>query len=240
MIQKPIFRSIESKEATYLQLWVAATIISLTIVLTIFGLLMTLYPNLILSAKGEKILLFIFLGVLIFNFIICEAKKYYLKKSTSQYTKVIINNTGITFSNHYNETIIAKILWENIQPRVNEKYDIDYLLRSRSIYNIYFLWSLKESSNSKIPHWSANKFALMFVKFTNKADLLKAFLSGIATFRPEITINPLLYGLYRLNPINLEVDKIGIKKENKMIFLIILFSILLSLIITFLIYLFSL
>lgn len=241
MTQNPVFHKIESKEVPYLQLWITATIISLFIVMVINVLLAIFCFDFLLSISIENTLVYIILLILLFNTLICEYNKYYLKRSTKEYDKIIIDNNGITFLNHYNETIIAKILWKNIQPRKNEKFDVDFYFKARNrTFSIYFFWSLKESNDSKIPLWSANKFALMFTKFSNKADLLKAFLTGIITFRPDITINPFIYSFHRLNPISLEVDKTSIKKENKMIFLIVLFSIITSLMIVFLIYVFSL
>jgi hypothetical protein len=137
---------------------------------------------------------------------------YYLKKSSKDYNKVIIDNNAITFLNSYNKTIIAKILWENFQPRSNEKFDVDYLFTSsyRSI-TLYFYWNLKESHDSKIPLWSPEKSAVMFDKFTNKAALIQILLLGIATFRPDITINPDFCRFYKLNPVSLEVDKDVVK-----------------------------
>ncbi|MDQ6528964.1 hypothetical protein [Flavobacterium sp. LHD-85] len=189
----------------------------------------------------KKILISIVLLIILFNTLICENKKHYLKRSTKEYNKVIIENNGITFLNRYNQTIIAKILWKNIQPRENEKFDVDFYFKARNrTFSIYFFWSLKESNDSKIPLWSANKFALMFAKFSNKADLFKALLLGITTFRPDITINPFIYSFHKLDPVSLQIDKASIKKENKMMLLIVLFSIVISLIIVFLIYVFSL
>lgn len=241
MTQKPVFRPIESKEVPYLQLWITATIISLFIVLVVYTLLMIFYFDFLVSISMKKILITIVLLIVLFNTLICESNKYYFKRSIKEYNKVIIDNNGITFLNHYTQTIIAKILWKNIQPRENEKFDVDFYFKARNrTFSIYFFWSLKESNDSKIPLWSANKFALMFAKFSNKTDLLKALLLGITTFKPDITVNPFIYSFHKLDPVSLEMDKAGIKKENKMTLLIILFSVIMSLIIVFVIYVFSL
>ncbi|URM37570.1 hypothetical protein [Flavobacterium anhuiense] len=241
MTQKTVFHPVESKEVPYLQLWITATIISFFIVAIIFMVLMTFFSNFVISLSSDKILLFIVLQIMLFNTLICEGRKYYLKRSEKEYNKVYIDNNGITFLNSHNQTVIAKILWKNIQPRANEKFDIDFSINSlNKEYKFYFFWNLKENSTSKIPSWSPNKFMFMFAKFPNKADLLKTFFTGIIFFRPDIKTNPEIYSFYRLNPISLEVDRQGIKKENKVMLLIILFSIIMSSIIVFLIYVFSL
>ncbi len=240
MPQKPIFRQVESKEVSYLQLWLTYSIFSIMLIMLILMALTMSDSSLLFSISFKNLLLLITLATIIFNTIFCEIQKYYLRNSKKQYTKVLINHTGILFINHYNQTIIAKILWQDIQHRTYEKFDIDLTFtRGARSYTVYFLWNLSENNDSKIPQWSPNKFAFMFAKFRNKADLLKTLFTGIIIFRPDITINPFIYSFYRLNPISLEIDKVGIKKENKMTFLIVVFSIILSLTITLLIYLFS-
>ncbi|SFD38855.1 hypothetical protein [Flavobacterium phragmitis] len=235
MRPKTVFRKVESKNVPYLQLWIMSTIISIFFVALIYTLLMIFYMNLLISLSADRILLFTILLLILINTLICEGKKFYLKKSKKEYDKVIIDHNGITFLNTYNQTIIAKILWKNIQPRENEKFDIDFYTRIKiggapRIID-YFFWNLKESNDSKIPLWSPNKFALMFKKFTNYADLLKAFFSGISLFRADITVNPGVYGMYRLNPASFDIDNEGIKKENRTVLLLIVSSIIITLII---------
>lgn len=240
-MQKPIFRTIESKNVSYLRLWLSATLISYLILSAITMLIMSIMPpSFIFSIPLTELLLLIVLSTIILNTLICEGRKYYLQKSKTQYTKVIINNTGIIFTNEYNQTIIAKILWKNIQHRIHEKFDIDLIFSNNIRRPVpYFLWNLSESSDSKIPQWSDNQFARMFAKFTNKDELLKTFFKGITSFRSDITINPELFRFYKLDPNTLEKDIVLLKKIHKLEFFIVLFSIIVTLIITFLMFMFS-
>lgn len=171
------------------------------------------------------------------NTLICEIIKYFLKRSKKKYNKVTIDSNGIIFFNTYNQTIIAKIHWKNIQPRTNEKFDIDYsYCIGYRTFSLYFFWNLKESSDSKIPLWSSKKFAGMFAKFTNQADLIKAFLLGISTFRPDITINPEIYSFYKLDPVTFEKDNHILKKEKQLKLLVIVCSIIMILLLLFITY----
>lgn len=134
-------------------------------------------------------------------------------------------------------------MWADIQPQPEKEFDIDIYVeiratRARKI-TPHFLWKLYESDDSKIPDWSPEKFGRMFAVFVNKADLFKAFFTGIATFRSDITVNPKIYKWYKINPVSFEADYPSYKKENQITFLIIVGAIIGSLIAAYFIIIFS-
>ena len=235
MRQKPVFHTVESKNVSYFILWCTATFISMIfLMLSLFFVM-----DYIVSLSGSTIILCSIIIISILNTIVCEIKRYFLARSEKAYNKVIINNEGIIFSNTYNLEIIGKILWTDIQPQPEKEFDIDIYVRIRATrarkITPHLLWKLYESEDSKIPYWSSEKFGRMFIMFVNKAGLFKAFFTGIATFRPDITVNPKIYTWYRLNPVSFEADYSSIKKEDQITFLIIIAIIIGCLIATYLI-----
>jgi len=230
MTQKPIFRPIESKEVPYLKVWMFSSVISLLIIL-IGYLLLLFHTNCLSSVPLYIIVLAMILAIIPLNFLLCAIDRYFLKRSKKQYNKVLIDHKGITFLNTYNQIIIAKILWNNIQRRYDQKYDIELLISGGRYLTFYFIWSLRPTYDAKIPLWSAQKFASMFSKFTNAHELTRTLISGIVTFRPDIRIDSEVYTIYKIDPVTLEKDYALIKQMKSLEFKFFAYSIIGTLII---------
>lgn len=187
-----------------------------------------LFLNSILGLFGSLFLLF-FLGAMVFLithlsdetgldeiatvafFLIClfaivsfSALLFYYRKR--MYTTTVIDEKGIRYLNKFNNVIVKDLPWSSFAKKeyvayVLEppKYDVNSNTPYRSLFD-QFYWPVLEEGKVMVHNDAFLGKHFFTMLYSNREELIRTFLLGIAHYRPEITIDPAIFANHYINP----------------------------------------
>lgn len=230
----PPFRSINSKPMFFLNLifglfWVSFTLFFLG---GMIFLIVNTREETGLEEIGTVVLFLVFfsivLGVIVLY--VCSRKK--------MFTSIIIDEKGIRYLNTFNNKLTKEIRWSNFAKRQKmtyvlepPKFDVTYIRQSKSFFDQLF-WPVLINDRVEIHSdiFLGKHFFVMF--YSNRLELIKTFLLGLAHYRSDITINPEIFKNHYIDPENYTINH---KRRNLETALGILFTVLILLLIYFLV-----
>jgi hypothetical protein len=190
------------------------------------------------------------LGLIILVLSIAGAIGFFIYKvvyeRSKRYTTTIIDEKGIHYFNRFTNLIVNELLWNQFTERelgkqkgiYTAKFDIDCLsynsrgARSEEGSITKLFWRIKVNEKEIIHSEYFSSSHLFGGIYTNRRDVVCAFLLGLAHYRPDLTINP---WIFIANSINSR-DYTFYPKSVLSNVLLVLFYILLMLFILFLLY----
>lgn len=241
----PSFRAVRSVSNTFWDFTTGVFVLMLALAgaCLVIYLITELYTEPLLSGKE-------ILGIIILVLSIAGAIGFFIYKVVyergKRYTTTIIDEKGVHYFNRFNNTIVNELLWSQFTERplgkqkgiYIAKFDIDCLSynsrggRSEGGSITKLFWRIKVNEKEIIHSEFFTSSHLFGGIYTNRADLIRAFLLGLAHYRPELTINP---WIFTANSINIK-DYTFYPKSLLINALTVLFFVLLMLFITFLLY----
>lgn len=241
----PPFRAVRSVSNTFWDFTTGIFVLALALAgaCLIVYLMIELYTEPLLSGKET-------LGLIVLAVSIAGAIGFFIYKVVyerrKRYTNTIIDEEGVYYFNRFNNTIVNELLWSEFTERplgkqkgiYIAKFDIDCLSynsrggRSEGGSITKLFWRIKVNEKEIIHSEFFTSSHLFGGIYTNRADLIRAFLLGLAHYRPELTINP---WIFTANSINIK-DYTFYPKSLLINALTVLFFVLLMLFITFLLY----
>lgn len=241
----PTFRAVRSISNAF---WGFTTgIVLLLLILAGVGLIIYLIAELFTEPfmSGKEILCLIVLVVSIASAIGFFIYKLVYERS-KRYTTTIIDENGVHYFNRFNNTIVNELLWSQFTERLLgeqkgiyiAKFDIDCLAynsrggRSEGGIVTKLFWRIKVNEKEIIHSEYFTSSHLFSGIYINREDLIRAFLLGLAHYRPDLTINP---WIFIANSINIK-DYTFYPKSIFVNVLMVLFFVLLMLFILFLLY----
>lgn len=241
----PPFRTVRSVSNTFWDFTTGIFVLALALAggCIIVYFTIELYTEPLLSGKE-------ILGIIVLVLSIAGAIGFFIYKVVyergKRYTTTIIDEKGVHYFNRFNNTIVNELLWSQFTERPLEKqkgpyiakFDID-CLTFNSTGGAYegggitkLFWRIKVNEKEIIHGEFFTSSHLFSSIYTNRADLIRAFLLGLAHYRPELTINP---WIFIANSINIK-DYTFYPKSILINVLMVLFFVLLMLFIAFLLY----
>lgn len=241
----PPFRAVRSISNTFWDFTTGILIIALA--LGGAGLIIYLIAELFREPfmSGKEIL-----GLIVLALSIAVAIGFFIYKvvyeRSKRYTTTIIDEKGVRYFNRFTNTIVNELLWNQFTERdlgkqkgiYAAKFDIDCLsynsrgARSEGGSITKLFWRVKVDEKEIIHSEYFTSSHLFGGYYVNRKDLIRAFLLGLAHYRPDLTINP---WIFIANSINIE-DYTFYPKSLFINVLMVLFFILLMLFILFLLY----
>lgn len=187
--------------------WMTVVLNALFLVIFIpFALLFVLGPAYGIYKRGFETMLYPALICWGFSLmILLPAIWYYVIKRKKPACKIVIDESGLSFYNSRNE-IVDQILYKELRP---SKQDFDIYTVNPVGSGIAPLLELtirlkKEETIRRIDM----NLPLKAVK--NKSALYAHFLHGIVTFRPDLTIDPLVFRSYSIDTETWKVKSRGV------------------------------
>lgn len=241
----PPFRTVRSVSNTFWDFTSGVFVLALALagVCLIVYLITELCTEPLLSEKEV-------LGLIVLVLSIAGAIGFFIYKVVykrgKRYTTTIIDEKGVHYFNRFNNTIVNELLWSQFTERplgkqkgpYIAKFDID-CLTFNSTGGAYegggitkLFWRIKVNEKEIIHSEFFTSSHLFSSIYTNRADLIRAFLLGLAHYRPELTINP---WIFIANSINIK-DYTFYPKSILINVLMVVFFVLLMLFIAFLLY----
>lgn len=241
----PPFRAVRSISNTYWDFTTGVFFIAL-----VFGgacLIIYLIAELFTesSMSGKEIL-----GLIVLVLLIAGAIGFFMYKVVyerrKRYTTTIIDEKGIHYFNRFNNSVVNELLWSQFTERplgkqkglYIAKFDVDCLsynsrgARSEGGSVTKLFWRVIVNEKEIIHSEYFTSSHLFGGIYTNRGDLIRAFLLGLAHHRPDLTINP---WIFIANSIN-KKDYTFYPKSVFFDVLLVLFYVLLVLFILFLFY----
>lgn len=241
----PPFRTVRSVSNTFWDFITGIFVLGLALagVCLIVYLITELCTEPLLSEKE-------ILGIIVLVLSVAGAIGFFIYKVVyergKRYTTTIIDEKGVYYFNRFNNTIVNELLWSQFTERplgkqkgiYIAKFDIDCLsynsrgARSEGGSITKLFWRIKVNGKEIIHSEYFTSSHLFGGIYTNRGELIRAFLLGLAHYRPDLTINP---WIFIANSIN-NKDYTFYPKSVFFDVLLVLFYVLLVLFITFLLY----
>lgn len=199
-----------------------------------FGLLISISLVLV-TAKLFVLLFFISLEcdvlfICLFLIIPTIALQVIYFKRTMKHTTMIIDKQGIRYINKFNNKVENTIPWESFEnidgfkddlKKTNPLFDSDLLdydvfakmINSGKYSHELFVWFVKKDEKLEVhkEKFSGNHIFSMF--YTNRLELVRGVLLGLAHFRPDLKIHYNAFSMYYINPESFTVEY-GKRKED--------------------------
>lgn len=145
----------------------------------------------------------------LFGFLSFIGLVFYYRKM--RYTTTIIDERGIRYVNKFNGNIVKDLPWNSFAKK--ESFDFfetpNYDINSRTPYKSVidqFSWPVLLDNKVKI-HTDVFFGRHFFGAFySNRIELIRAFLLGVVHFRSDLTIDPAIFANHYINPENFEID----------------------------------
>lgn len=204
----PPFRPVSSKPILFLNIilglfWVLFTLFFLG---GIIFLAVNSREEIGLDEKGILALLCVF-SLIVLGLV---ALVIYSRKKT--YTTIIIDEKGIRYLNVFNNKVRKEIRWSDFAKREKvtymvepPKFDVGYIRQSKSFFDQFF-WPVLLNGKVEIhsDFFLGKHFFVMF--YSNRLELIKTFLLGLAHYRSDITINPEIFSNHYIDSENYVVN----------------------------------
>lgn len=146
----------------------------------------------------------------LFGFLSFIGLVFYYRKM--RYTNIIIDERGIRYLNKFNGNIVKDLPWSCFAKKEKveyilepPKYDINSITPYKSVID-QFSWPVL-LDNKVVIHTDAFLGKHFFGAFySNRIELIRAFLLGVVHFRSDLTIDPVIFANHYINPENFEID----------------------------------
>ena len=134
----------------------------------------------------------------------------YSRKKMS--TTTIIDEKGIRYFNKFNKRVVKDLQWSSFAKREKlahvfetPKYDVTSIRPMKSFYD-QFYWSVLIVNTVTVHNdaFLGKHFLAMF--YANRLELIRAFLLGVAHYRPDITVDPIIFSNHYIDPENYNID----------------------------------
>ncbi|KQB42258.1 hypothetical protein [Flavobacterium aquidurense] len=161
----------------------------------------------IVAAENKKGISGIIILMIVVSVILALLIYKVIYKRNERFTTTIIDEKGIHYFNRFNNTVVNEILWDNfVKSDLGKKtglstaeFDIDCLSydsrgrKSNGAGIIKYFWKVAVNEKEFIhtEFFSASYF--LNSSYINRKDLIRAFLLGLAHYRPDLTINPWIF-----------------------------------------------
>lgn len=144
----------------------------------------------------------------------------YSRKKMS--TTIIIDEKGIRYLNKFNNKIVKDLPWSSFVKRDKlehyfepPKYDITSTRPSKSFFE-QFYWPVVVD-NKVIAYSDAFTGKHFFVMlYANRPELIRAFLLGVKHYRPDITIDPIIFANNYIDPDSFVINH-GLRRRLEII-----------------------
>ncbi|MCC9065295.1 hypothetical protein [Flavobacterium piscisymbiosum] len=202
----PPFRAVRSTTNRTWDFIVAFSVISVIILLA--GIIIYLINELFQAAAENRkdipgTIIFIIIISIILTLMIY--KVIYTRKE--RFTTTIIDEKGIHYFNRFDNTVVNEILWDNfVRSDLGKKtglltaeFDIDCISydsrgrKSNGTGIVKYFWKVAVNEKEYIHTDFFNASYLLNSPYINRKDLIRAFLLGLAHYRPDLTINPCIF-----------------------------------------------
>ena len=211
-INLPPFESVESKSSKIHNYGYGIMIVftAIFVVFILFAL-----PFLVGADKSVLVIsLLLFLTIILIVL--------YVRK-TMKHTTTIIDNLGIHYINKFNNKFIEVILWNDFQ-KVEDfkgeirgvssssdadllKYDVfSKMVGSGKYTHEAFFWFVLENDKVEVHKETFSGNHIFSMIYSNKLELVRGLLLGLAHFRPDLKVHSKAFSLYYINPDSFEVD----------------------------------
>lgn len=138
--------------------------------------------------------------------ILLPAVWYYVIKRKKPACKIVIDESGLLFYNSRNE-IVDQVLYKDLRP---SKQHFDIYTVNPVGSGIAPLLELTIRSEKKMETIRRIDMNLPLKAVKNKSALYAHFLHGIVTFRPDLTVDPLVFGSYSIDNETWKVKNRGV------------------------------
>lgn len=127
-------------------------------------------------------------------------------------TTIIIDEKGIRYLNKFNNRVVKDLPWSNFTKREKmehvfeaPKYDVTSIRPMKSFYD-QFYWPVLIDNTVTVHNdaFLGKHFLAMF--YANRLELIRAFLLGVAHYRPDITVDPIIFSNHYIDPENYNID----------------------------------
>jgi len=134
----------------------------------------------------------------------------YSRKKMS--TTTIIDEKGIRYLNTFNNSVVKDLPWSSFAKREKlehvfepPKYDITSIRPMKSLYD-QFYWPVSIDNKVTVHNdaFLGRHFFAMF--YANRLELIRTFLLGVAHYRPDITVDPVIFPNHYVDPENYSID----------------------------------
>lgn len=204
----PLFRAISSKPIVLLNF-----IFSLFWIFFVFFFVSGIVFLLFSSSEdiGLDVIAFVFLFLIFFIaltsiavLLVCSRKK--------MFTTTIIDEKGIRYLNRFNNRIVKDLPWSSFEKREKlqhifefPKYDVTSVTPMKSFFD-QFYWPVLIDNKIRVHNdaFLGKHFFVMF--YTNRLELIRTFLLGVAHYRPDITIDPIIFSDHYIDPKTYNID----------------------------------
>jgi len=221
----PTFKAVSSKPRLFLNVifgifWVFFVLFFL---IGLLYVIMSSPQDLGLNVIATVSLFFIFLIAL--SGIV--ALLIYSRKKMS--TTTIIDERGIRYLNTFNKRVIKDLPWSSFAKREkpedvfeSTKYDVISTTPFKSFYD-QFYWPVLIDNKVAIHNdaFLGRHFFVMF--YANRLELIRTFLLGVAHYRPDITVDPIVFSNHYIDPKTYNIDY---RQRNLIRILAVLFCVL--------------
>lgn len=128
------------------------------------------------------------------------------------FTTTIIDEMGIRYLNKFNNRVVKEIPWSSFTKREkleyvfkSPKYDVTSITPIKSFYD-QFYWPVLIDNKITVHNdaFLGRHFFVMF--YTNRLELIRTFLLGVAHYKPDITVDPVIFSNHYIDPENYNID----------------------------------
>lgn len=134
------------------------------------------------------------------------------------FTSTIIDEKGIRYYNKFKDVVVKDLPWSSFAKREELSYDPIYprydirALRSYKSGFDQFLWGIMIDKKNTLhkDFFRGGHFFCMF--YSNRIELIKTFLLGVAHYRPDLTVDPEIFPEHSIDP---ETYVIDYKQKSK-------------------------
>jgi heme/copper-type cytochrome/quinol oxidase subunit 4 len=204
----PPFRAVSSKPMLFLNFifglfWVCFVLFFIT---GIVFLLFSSSEEIGLNVIASVFLFFIFFIALSGIAVLL----IYSRKKMS--TTTIMDEKGIRYLNKFNNTIVKDLPWSSFVKKdklehvfESPKYDVTSITPMKSFFD-QFYWPVLIDDKVTVHNdaFLGRHFFVMF--YANRLELIRMFLLGVAHYRPDITVDPIVFSNHYIDPKTYIID----------------------------------
>ncbi|MFH7019166.1 hypothetical protein [Flavobacterium sp. FlaQc-47] len=204
----PYFKSIESKPMVFLNcifglFWIF-------FVLVFIGGIVFILTSSSEETGFDEIAAVAFFLIMLAGISAIVAFVMYSRKK--MFTTTIIDEKGIRYVNKFNNKVVKDLPWSSFAKREklahvfqSPKFDIVASTPMKSFFD-QFYWPVLVNKKAAIHSdaFTGKHFFMMF--YANRLELIRAFLLGVAHYRPDITVDPIIFSNHYIDPENYNID----------------------------------
>lgn len=128
-----------------------------------------------------------------------------------RYSQIAVDEKGITYRNVGTDTVYREFSWRDLQANpVAGGYDVERItvsghVNGSRISSDLFQWWIRGGKPTR-HHENFRGAHPFYYFFSNRHELMAAFLHGVAQFRPDLTVDPRLFTTFHICPRRFRYD----------------------------------